>query len=114
MASRVRAERRDEVGIGQKSYVEEQVGIVGHSRLVAKADNGNHDVLVRAPGGELGRDVRTQLVDVKFGAVHHNVRQGADRLQQAALLLERLLYRGVFSQRMGGARLTEAAQQGLV
>src|ERR1044071_1234224 len=109
MSSRVGSERGDEVRIGQKSYIEEQVGVVGYPCLVTKADHRNHDVLVRAARGEFCGDVRTQLVDIEFGAVHHNVRQGADGLQQTTLLLKRLLYRGIFSQRMGTARLTKAA-----
>src|SRR5438445_6064163 len=111
MSSGVRTEGGNEVRIRQKSYIEEQVGVIGYTRLVAKADHRNHDVFVRAAGGEPGGDVRTQLMDVEFGAVHHDIRQGADGLQQTALLLERLLYRGIFSQRVGTASLTEAAQQ---
>src|SRR6266700_330744 len=41
MASGIRTKRGNEMRIGQKTHVEEQVGIVGHSRLVTKTHNGD-------------------------------------------------------------------------
>src|SRR5436305_6563796 len=48
MASCKRAEFRNKMGIGQETYIKEQVGFGGHSRFIAKAHTGNHDVFFRA------------------------------------------------------------------
>src|SRR5262245_43184344 len=57
MPPRVRPERRNEMRVGQKAHIEEQIGVVRHPGLVAKAHDRDQDILVRAAGGELGRDM---------------------------------------------------------
>src|SRR5579859_3940891 len=46
MSSGIRAKRWDEVWIRQKAHIKQQISIIGHAGLVAKANDRNHNVLV--------------------------------------------------------------------
>src|SRR5215470_19416859 len=63
MASGKAAELGNEMRIGQETHVEQQVGVVGNSGLVPKADHRNQNVLVGLARTEFCGDVSAQLVN---------------------------------------------------
>src|SRR5713101_7696926 len=111
ISSGERAELGDEVGIGEKADVEEQIGVIGHSMFEAETDTRHQDVLVRFVLAKTGGDVRPQLMDIESGSIDDQVRNGADGTKVAALSDQRSLDRRIGAQRMRPARFAEAAQQ---
>src|SRR5258708_37310980 len=66
IASSERAELRDKMGVGQKAYVKDQVGILGHAMPESEADAGNQNISAFFLLLQELDDVRTQLVDIEF------------------------------------------------
>src|SRR5438128_1174729 len=67
MASGVRPQSRNEVGIGQKAHVENQVSILRHALLVAKADARDKNIFVVANiMAKAVNRMRAQLMDVEL------------------------------------------------
>ena len=88
IAARQWAEFGNEVGVGEKTNVENQIGILGHPLTEAETDTGDKDALV-------GRffllkalvDVRAQFMNVEFRGIDDEVGQVANGTEMTALLL---------------------------
>src|SRR5271168_5598349 len=101
MPSSKRAKLRHKVGIGQKTDIKNQVGIVRHAVFVSKAHDRNQNRLLRSRLlFEAVGQVRPQLMNVKFRRVNDQIRNLAERSKMAPLGAERSTHRSARSQRM--------------
>src|SRR5262249_51386160 len=85
MAARQRFEIGNEMWVGQKSHIEQQVEGVRHTVLVAEAHDSEHHIEFRAERGELVYKIGPQRVDCMIRSIDNQVGQIANRLHQLLL-----------------------------
>ena len=78
MAARERAKFRHEMRVGQKTNIEDQVGIIGNAVLESEADAGNQNVFALLFFLKELIDVSPQLVHIELLGVNHQVSDGTD------------------------------------
>ena len=93
VASCKRTELGDEVRVGQKSDVEDEVGVLGHALTKSEAHAGDQDAFFRGLFLESLGDVGAKLVNIELGSVDDEIGDGADRCEVAAFRFERGFYR---------------------
>src|SRR5215467_10298758 len=106
----VRTQTWNEMWVGEKAHIKDQVCIRRHAIAVAKADDGNQQ---RPPVGILearGNEV-TKLVHVELRGIDDHVGKFANRFHQSSLVAQAFAYRIILAQRMRTPRLAVAAQQ---
>src|ERR1041384_5106109 len=86
---RERPELGNEVRVGKKPHIENQVRILRHSMLESEADAGNQNVSARLFFLEEFSDMAAQFVNVETGRMNHQVGHRPDLLQTSALRLRR-------------------------
>ncbi len=98
---------------GQKSHVENQVRIRGHSVAVPEThDRNQHRPLVRVL--ETLRDEVAQFVHVELRGFNHHIREFADRVHQRAFMRQTFPHGKILSQRMRAPRLAVPPQEGIL
>src|SRR5438270_13141121 len=88
-----RPKLRNEMWIRQEAYIENQIGIVGHSVLESKAHTGNKNRLVRGSFLELLNDVPAKLVHIELRCIDDHIRQVAEEIEPPTLCADRVRYR---------------------
>src|SRR6202041_1901785 len=83
------AKFRNEMRIGKKAHIEDQVGFERYAILVAEADRRNQQALAIRLALELILDIGAQLVHIEPRGVDENVGYIPYRVQQLALGLDR-------------------------
>src|SRR5215469_3159108 len=104
------AQTWNEMRIGKKAHVKDQVRIRRHAITIAKADHGNQQRprvgILEARGNEVAK-----LVHVELRGIDDHIGEFADRLHQRALVAQAFAHRIVLSEGMRTARFAIAAQQ---
>src|SRR6185437_1670781 len=78
------AKLRNEVRIGEKAHVEDQVGLLRNAIFISEADGGNQQVSLLALRLKKSSDVGAQFMNIEVGGVDREVGEVPQRLQQLA------------------------------
>src|SRR3954452_15691808 len=109
-----RTELGNEVRIGQKAHVEDEVGIFGNTITEAKADGRDQHMAVRLFAMKTLLNVSTKLVNVELGGIDDVVSECGNRLNAFTFRENGSLYRGAIAHRVRAASFAEAALQNFV
>src|SRR6187402_3504 len=109
-----RAELRDEVRIGKKAYVEDQVGVRGDAIFETETGRGDQQTTVLIATFKLLEDMRTQFVHIKFAGVDQKIGHVTDWVKPRSLGANGTDDRLSATQRVRTTRLRVAANKDVV
>src|ERR1041385_1836616 len=100
-----------EVGVGEETYVEHEIGVVRNPMFEPKAHARDKDIAAVFFLLEKGGNMCPEFVHIKLRSIDNEIGEIPNVMEMAPLGPKRCLDGGVRAQRMGPSGLTIPAQQ---